>query len=41
MPLNEDLATALKMAARAWEVGKSVAFLIGRRYAVPPSVDNK
>ncbi|AHE29080.1 hypothetical protein [Burkholderia pseudomallei] len=41
MPLNGDLATALKMAARVWEVGKSVAFLIGRRYAVRPGVDNK
>ena len=41
MPLDEDLATALRVAARVWEAGKSVAFLIGRRYAVRPGVDNK
>lgn len=41
MPVDEDQAAALRMVTRLWKAGRTVALLVGRRYAAWPGVNNK
>lgn len=41
MPLDKDLAAALRMVTRVWKAGRTVALVIGRRYAAWSGVGNK